>query len=81
MRPNTVKQKWREGKPAVGCWLGIPSSYSAEMMAHQGFDWVCVDTQHGAIDYNTAFPMIQGTRTKGTALVEAIAWIIGKAVL
>lgn len=59
MRPNTVKQLWAEGKPAVGCWLGIPSSYSAEIMGHQGFDWVCVDTQHGAIDYTSAFPMLQ----------------------
>jgi 4-hydroxy-2-oxoheptanedioate aldolase len=54
MRPNTVKQKWREGKVAIGGWLGIPSSYTAEIMAHQGFDWVCIDTQHGAIDFTAA---------------------------
>ncbi|HEY7466004.1 MAG TPA: aldolase/citrate lyase family protein [Dehalococcoidia bacterium] len=74
MRPNTVKQKWREGKPAIGCWLGIPSSYSAEMMAHQGFDWVCVDTQHGAIDYNTAFPMIQAIASTSAVPFVRVPW-------
>ena len=52
MRPNTVKQLWRDGKCAVGGWLSVPSTYSAEIMAHQGFDWLCIDTQHGAIDYS-----------------------------
>ena len=74
MRTNTVKQKWREGKPAIGCWLGIPSSYSAEMMAHQGFDWVCVDTQHGAIDYNTAFPMIQAIASTDAVPFVRVPW-------
>jgi 4-hydroxy-2-oxoheptanedioate aldolase len=74
MRPNTVKQKWREGKPAIGCWLGIPSSYSAEIMANQGFDWVCVDTQHGAIDYSAAFPMIQAIASTGAVPFVRVPW-------
>jgi 4-hydroxy-2-oxoheptanedioate aldolase len=59
MRPNTVKQLWREGKPAIGGWLSIPSTTTAEVMAQQGFDWLCVDTQHGLIDYTNALPMLQ----------------------
>jgi len=43
MRINRVKQLWREGKPAVGGFLAIPSSFSAEIMAHGGLDWLCVD--------------------------------------
>lgn len=74
MRANTVKQKWREGKPAIGCWLGIPSSYSAEMMANQGFDWVCVDTQHGAIDYSAAFPMIQAIASTPAVPFVRVPW-------
>ena len=59
MRSNSVKQLWREGKPAIGAFLAIPSSFSAEIIAHAGFDWLCVDTQHGAIDFNAALPMLQ----------------------
>ncbi|MPZ50912.1 MAG: 2,4-dihydroxyhept-2-ene-1,7-dioic acid aldolase [Dehalococcoidia bacterium] len=74
MRPNTVKQLWREGKPAVGCWLGVPSSYSAEIMANMGFDWVCVDTQHGAIDYSTALPMLQAISTTPAMPFVRVPW-------
>src|SRR5437868_1946265 len=63
VRPNSVKQKWRKGEAAIGGWLSIPSSYSAELMAHQGFDWLCVDTQHGVIDYTSAVPMLQAIST------------------
>jgi 4-hydroxy-2-oxoheptanedioate aldolase len=74
MRPNTVKQKWREGKPAIGGWLGIPSSYTAEIMAHQGFDWVCVDTQHGAIDFSSALPMLQAISTSSAMPFVRVPW-------
>ena len=66
MRPNTVKQKWRQGGVAVGGWLSVPSSYSAEIMANQGFDWLCIDMQHGAIDYPDCFHMLQAISTTPT---------------
>jgi len=74
MRPNTVKQKWREGKVAVGGWLQVGSSYSAEIMAHQGFDWLCIDTQHGGIDYAAAFPMLQAISTTETMPFVRVPW-------
>ena len=49
MRINNIKKMWREGKPAVGAWLSIPSGFSAEVMAHTGVDWLCIDMQHGCI--------------------------------
>jgi 4-hydroxy-2-oxoheptanedioate aldolase len=74
MRPNTVKQNLLAGKPQIGGWLGIPSSISAEVMAHQGFDWLCVDTQHGAIDFSTAFPMLQAISTTQTMPFVRVPW-------
>ena len=74
MRPNSVKQRWRDGKIAVGGWLTIPSSFSAEVMAHQGFDWVCVDTQHGAIDYSAALPMLQAISTTPAMPFVRVPW-------
>ena len=44
MRENGVKKLWREDRPAFGAWLSIPSAFSAEVMAHQNLDWLCVDT-------------------------------------
>lgn len=59
MLENTVKTRWRSGKAALGCWLSLPSAFSAEVMARQGFDYVCIDMQHGLIDYQTAVGMLQ----------------------
>jgi len=61
MRFNRVKKLWREGKPAVGGWLSIPHCFAAEVMAHTGLDWLCVDMQHGCIDYSDAVPMMTAT--------------------
>jgi 4-hydroxy-2-oxoheptanedioate aldolase len=74
MRSNSVKQLWREGKPAIGAFLAIPSSFSAEIMAHAGFDWLCVDTQHGAIDFNSALPMLQAISTTDTCPIVRVGW-------
>jgi 4-hydroxy-2-oxoheptanedioate aldolase len=74
MRPNTVKRNLLAGKPQIGGWLNIPSSLTAEVMAHQGFDWLCVDTQHGAIDFATAFPMLQAISTTDTMPFVRVPW-------
>ena len=58
MRENAAKAKWRRGEVTYGAWLSIPSAFSAEMVAHAGFDWVCIDMQHGLIDYQVAVTML-----------------------
>src|SRR5215471_1578632 len=60
MRENLVRKRWAAGEPALGAWLTIPNSFSAETMAHAGFDWVCIDMQHGVIEYAQAVLMLQG---------------------
>ena len=59
MRKNKVKQMMADGKPVVNGWLQIPSTVSAEVMAHQGWDSLTVDMQHGLVDYTNALPMLQ----------------------
>src|ERR1700733_10665124 len=60
MRENALRTIWAQGDAALGGWLTVPSSVSAEIMAHAGFDWVCVDMQHGLIDYAQMVHMLQG---------------------
>jgi 4-hydroxy-2-oxoheptanedioate aldolase len=74
MRVNRVKQLWREGRPAVGGFLSIPSSFSAEIMAHAGLDWLCVDLQHGCIDYADAVAMLTAISTTDTTPFVRVPW-------
>ena len=59
MRTNTVKQALREGRATVGTWLSLNSPASAGLMAGAGFDWLVVDEEHCAIDYETAAQLCQ----------------------
>ena len=59
MRVNKTLEAWKSGKSTVGAWLSIPDGHSAEVMAHVGFDWLCVDMQHGAIDYADSIEMFR----------------------
>jgi 4-hydroxy-2-oxoheptanedioate aldolase len=74
MRPNRLKRLWQDGKPALGGWLTVPSSVSAEAFAHAGFDWVCIDTQHGLIDYQVAVTMLQAISTTDAVPVVRVQW-------
>ncbi len=48
MRTNHVKQKLKQGEPALGAWLMFPSIATARVMAQLGFDWLVVDMEHSA---------------------------------
>jgi 4-hydroxy-2-oxoheptanedioate aldolase len=74
MRENRVKRLWAEGRPALGGWLTVPSSFSAEVMAHAGFDWLCVDMQHGVIDYQVAVTMLQAISTTDSVPIVRVPW-------
>ena len=82
MRAKATKAKWRRGEVTFGAWLSIPSSYSAEIVAHQAFDWVCIDMQHGVIDYQVAVTMLQAIGTTDATPIVRAPWndfsIIGK---
>jgi 4-hydroxy-2-oxoheptanedioate aldolase len=43
MRPNKIKQMWRAGQCVTLGWLSVSHGFTAEVMARQGFDALCVD--------------------------------------
>jgi 4-hydroxy-2-oxoheptanedioate aldolase len=74
MRINRVKKLWRDGKTAVGGFLSVPHCLSAEAMAHTGLDWLCVDMQHGCIDYSDAVPMLASISTTAVTPFVRVPW-------
>ena len=48
---NTLGKVLRSGAgPSFGAWQMLPGSNQARTIARCGFDWICVDTEHGNID-------------------------------
>jgi 4-hydroxy-2-oxoheptanedioate aldolase len=69
---------------AIGSWLHIASGFGAEIMSAGGFDWSCIDRQHGLIDDGDMFDMIRAISGMGIEPVvrvsSANAGEIGRAL-
>jgi len=50
---NKMRAALLARKPTLGGWLQIGHPACAEIHARAGFDWVCVDLEHGAIGMET----------------------------
>ena len=75
MRQNNLRTLWKAGGAAVNGWLAIPNSFSAETMAHQGWDALTIDLQHGMVDYQAMVPMLQALSTTSTVPVVRVPWL------
>ena len=73
-RANKVRELWAAGKPVLNSWCGIPSSFSAEVMASMGWDSLVIDMQHGMIDYQMMVTMLQGISTTDTTPMVRVPW-------
>jgi 4-hydroxy-2-oxoheptanedioate aldolase len=74
MRENTIRTIWQKGDAVLNGWLTIPGVWSAELMSHQGYDSMTVDTQHGLIGYDVAMPMLMAISTTPVIPVARAPW-------
>ncbi len=75
MRENAIRRLWRDGGAAINGWLAIPTSFSAETMAHQGWDSLTIDMQHGLVDYQAAVAMLTAISTTETVPLVRVPWL------
>jgi 4-hydroxy-2-oxoheptanedioate aldolase len=74
MRENTIRDIWRRGGCALNGWLHIPNAFATELMAHQGWDSLTIDMQHGVVDYGAALGMLQAIATTATIPLARVPW-------
>lgn len=74
MRENRVRQIWSAGGAVLNGWCSIPSAFSAELMAHLGWDSLTIDTQHGLIGYEGMLAMLQAISTTAVAPMVRVPW-------
>jgi 4-hydroxy-2-oxoheptanedioate aldolase len=71
---KSLRELWDIDEASIGGWCSIPSPFSAELMGRSGFDWVCIDTQHGVIGYDQMMPMLQALSITGTPAFVRVPW-------
>jgi 4-hydroxy-2-oxoheptanedioate aldolase len=59
------KQQLREGAPKMGLFLNSHSPTVAEQIAHSGYDWLLVDSQHGPMGFEKLSTMIAAIGSGG----------------
>src|SRR3984893_2929100 len=59
------KKELRDGKPKLGLFLNSHSPTVAEQLAHSGYDWLLVDTQHGPMGYEKLSAMLAAVASGG----------------
>jgi len=74
VRPNKIKQKWQAGQWVSLGWLSVSHGFTAEVMARQGFDALCVDLQHGTAEMRDVAPLLQAISQTDTVPVVRVAW-------
>ncbi len=79
---NPLRDKWNDDECTIGAWLSIPSSVTAEIIGRAGFDYACVDLQHGMVDYADALAMFGAIELGGSIPFARVTWnepgIIGR---
>ena len=59
------KKELRAGSPKMGLFVNSHSPTVAEQLAHSGYDWLLVDTQHGPMNYEKLSAMLSGVSSGG----------------
>ncbi len=69
----SLRDRW-DRHPALGAWLFLREPLTAESAARMGYDYVCIDLQHGYASQVDALAMIQAAASAGSIPVVRVAW-------
>jgi len=74
MRENKALSAWRQNRQTIGGWLSLAYTHTAEIMAGMGFDWLCIDLQHGLLDYRDLTYMLPAISTGDSTPLVRVPW-------
>lgn len=79
-----LRARLAAGEPAYGVWCALDGVLAAEVAALAGFDWACVDLQHGGVSLDAAPPVFQAISAAGVEPLARVAanahWLIGRTL-
>lgn len=67
------KAQLRAGSPKMGLFVNSHSPTVAEQLAHSGYDWLLVDTQHGPMGYEKLSAMLCAITSGGAKSMVRVA--------
>ena len=73
------KKQLRAGTPKLGLFVNSHSPTVADQLAHSGYDWLLVDTQHGPMGYETLSAMLAGIASGGAKSMVRVGGFADRA--
>lgn len=67
------KQQLRDGAPKMGLFINSHSPTLCEQLAHSGYDWLLVDTQHGPMGNEKLSAMLSAITSGGAKSMVRVA--------
>jgi 4-hydroxy-2-oxoheptanedioate aldolase len=71
---DKVRSAIAAGRPTFGSWVSTGDPMLAEVIGKAGYDWVILDTQHGAIDWHHLLTSFQALDLGGTRALVRVGW-------
>lgn len=70
---NPLRRKLQvKDKPALGLWIGMESATVTEVAANLGYDWVCVDLEHGPLSLKDVLDHLRAAKGSDLAVLVRI---------
>lgn len=66
------KTKLQQTRPLIGLWQALAHSYSAEICARQGFDWLLLDGEHSPNTLQTMLAQAQAIAPFGAEVIARV---------
>jgi 4-hydroxy-2-oxoheptanedioate aldolase len=73
------KKQLREGATKLGLFLNSHSATVADQLAHSGYDWLLVDTQHGPMGNESLSGMLSGIASGGAKSIVRVGGYADRA--
>jgi 2-keto-3-deoxy-L-rhamnonate aldolase RhmA len=73
-RTLAFKKRLREGGVVMGAWLSLNDPVAAEIMGSSGFDYLIIDTEHGAWDLQPLQTSIMALNGTDTVPIVRVPW-------
>lgn len=77
----SLKNKLYSGKTVLGTWCEIPSPEFINVLAKAGLDFVIIDMEHGAMDYEMAGKMVMAAEVEGCSPIIRVPMNNESAIL
>jgi 2-keto-3-deoxy-L-rhamnonate aldolase RhmA len=72
MAVNKLRERLKRPESSYGLWITMESPALTEIAAALGLDWVCIDMEHGHLDYGAVIEHLRAVRGSDTSVLVRV---------